>query len=57
MQDVKMDFKTFYASQIPSSLIQKIPILFYVNEQGNILDYHIGTIEYADLLEVTSRDK
>ena len=57
MQDIKMDFKTFYASQIPSSLIQKIPILFYVNEHGNILDYHIGTIEYADLLEVTSRDK
>ena len=35
----------------------KIPILFYVNTQGNILDYHIGTIEYADLLEITSRDK
>ena len=57
MQNVKMDFKTFYASQIPSSLIQKIPILFYVNKQGNILDYHVGTIEYADLLEITSRDK
>ena len=57
MQDVKMDFKTFYAYQIPSSLIQKIPILFYVNTQGNILDHHIGTIEYADLLEITSRNK
>ena len=57
MQNVKMDFKTFYASQIPNSLIQKIPVLFYVNTQGNILDYHIGTIEYVDLLEITSRDK
>ena len=33
------------ASQIPNSIIQKLPVLFYVNTQGNILDYHVGTIE------------
>ena len=56
-QNVKMDFKTFYGSNIPNSLIQKLPVLFYVNTQGNILDYHVGNLEYADLLEITSREK
>ena len=57
LPNTKMDFETFYGFQIPSSLTQKLPVLFYVNAQGNILDYHVGTIEYADLLEMTSRDK
>lgn len=57
MQNVKMDFETFYASKIPNSLIQKLPVLFYINKQGDILDHRVGTIEYADLLEMTSREK
>ena len=54
---VKMDFETFYSSTIPKVFIQKLPILFYINTQGDILDYHIGTIEYADLLDMTAREK
>ena len=54
---VKMDFETFYSSSIPKVFVQKLPILFYINSQGDILDYHVGTIEYADLLEMTAREK
>ena len=56
-EQFRKDFKTFTSFEIPEIFIQNIPILLYVDSNGTIQDYHIGQIEYSDLLHITSRDK
>ena len=51
------DFQTYHSNDIPNVFIQKLPVLFYLNDKGIILSFQQGSLEYADLLQMTSRDK
>ena len=37
---IMKNFKTFYSFETPHVLVQKLPVLFYVNSAGKILDFH-----------------
>ena len=56
-EQFRKNFKTFENFEIPEIFLQNIPLLLYIDQNGTIQDYHIGQIEYSDLLHMTSRDK